>query len=165
MRDLERAAIEADRLARKEWENSRSSRMPTGSGDVGMRRFVLDTGIACRLHQSPPWRLRTNELGLRLRGVSDRNRCAGPGGVGLQSRDTIKVPTALDGRRHPMPTKRVKEGEGAKRPVIDRGANRADRPALRGADAGRSASIELDKSLLDQEVAYYFAHSRGVARA
>ena len=57
-----------------------------------------------------------------------------------------------------MPTKHVKKGEGANRPIIDRGTNGSDRPALQGADAGRSASIELDKSLLDQEVAYYFAH-------
>jgi hypothetical protein len=57
-----------------------------------------------------------------------------------------------------MPTKRVRKGEGAERPVSKRAANGNGGPAVEGMASAIVEPIALDKSLLDQEVAYYLAH-------
>ena len=58
MSDAERATIEADRQARKEWEKRTSMSTPIGSGGSGNETLPPGHRDRRRLHQPPPGRVR-----------------------------------------------------------------------------------------------------------
>jgi hypothetical protein len=60
-----------------------------------------------------------------------------------------------------MPIKRARHGSGAKPPATERKGSRGDSSGLGETFPVSAEPIEMDKSLLDEEIAYYLANLDG----
>jgi hypothetical protein len=60
-----------------------------------------------------------------------------------------------------MSVKRVRKGAGAKRPTVEREGNRGGSPVVECTSPVLAEAMNMDKSLLDEEVGYYLAHLTG----
>jgi hypothetical protein len=60
-----------------------------------------------------------------------------------------------------MSLKRIRKGSGSTRPASERRGNHTGSRVLKDTSAGLVEPTNMDKSLLDEEVAYYLAHLPG----